>query len=491
MYSIDSEVLKKYIEPHLHSVLNQPLYSIEVLEAKTLLTYKRLDIAFKLFYLSLLDNHVPFAKEMYMEHIRAFSLGKFSEPGNADKNSIEKYMESFDETFLNIKKHGFDSEKTLIPQSSDKTIVNGAHRVASAIYLNKKVSCVELDSESPCYDYKFFSQRNVPIAMIEQAVTTFVEYSSHVHIAFILPIAKSSDAQIETLIPNIIYQKEMTLTPNGAHNLLSQIYYGEAWLGTVENDFSGSKGKLVECFKSFDPVKVVVFQANDLDEVLEIKEKIRECFNVGKHSIHITDTQEEALRTARIVLNENSIHFLNYAKPNKFLSTHKKIDNFKHFLEKNTLNERDIVIDSSMVLAAYGLREAKDIDYIDATGIDILYTMDEINAHDEVLIHYPESKNELIYNPKYYFYFNDIKFMVFNAVYKMKQSRAEVKDVNDCKMMEALIENNQIKALIHHYKQKLFYVQILIRQKIIVVLQKIGLFDVVYSIYKKLKRFHA
>jgi hypothetical protein len=73
----------------------------------------------------------------------------------------------------------------------------------------------------------------------------------------------------------------------------------------------------------------------------------------------------------------------------------------------------------------------------------------------------------------------------------MKQSRAEAKDINDYKMMEALIENNQIKVWVSSYKQKLFYLRVLVRQKIIGILQNIGLFDVVYDIYKKLKRSHG
>lgn len=96
--------------------------------------------------------------------------------------------------------------------------------------------------------------------------------------------------------------------------MLSQIYYGEEWLGNVENNFKGSQGKLVECFKNFEPVRVIAFQADNLEEVIEIKEKIRDIFKIGKHSVHITDTKEEAIRVARIVFNNNSIHFLNYDK---------------------------------------------------------------------------------------------------------------------------------------------------------------------------------
>ncbi len=54
---------------------------------------------------------------------------------------------------------------------------------------------------------------------------------NNVHVAFLWPTAKGNDKEIEKVIPNIVYRKEMTLTPNGADNLLSQIYYGEEWLG--------------------------------------------------------------------------------------------------------------------------------------------------------------------------------------------------------------------------------------------------------------------
>jgi len=487
---IPKEELEKLLEPHLYTILDRDIYMIKIINASDMLTYSRLDLAFKLFYLDYYERNNTLANDMYMEHIRAFSLGSFSEPGNTDKDSIEKYIESFHKTFLDIKKHGFDSNKTLIPLSQNKTIINGAHRVTSAIYLNKKVSCVELDCDNPCYDYKFFYQRNIPIAKLEQAVTTFIKYSTNVHIAFIWPVAQSSDEQIETLIPNIVYKKEMKLNANGAHNLLSQIYYGEEWLGSVENDFSGSKGKLVECFKNFDAVKVVAFQAENLEKVLEIKEQIRQAFNVGKHSIHITDTKEEAMRTAHIVFNANSIHFLNHAKPNRYLSTHKKIELFKRFLCENLVESENIVIDSGMVLSAYGLREANDIDYFYG-GTKEIDEKDKIEENDKVLPYYKINKKNLIYNSEYYFYFNDMKFVAFPHLYKMKICRAELRDKNDCKMMEALIENNQFKSLVNQYRQKLFYAQILLRQKIVELLQKLGIFNGTRKIYRKIKGFDA
>ena len=83
---------------------------------------------------------------------------------------------------------------------------------------------------------------------------------------------------------------------------MSQIYYGEEWLGNVKNHFRGANAKLIECFKTFDEFNVIAFEAENLEDVLKIKNNIRELFGVGKHSIHITDTKDETLRVAKLFL---------------------------------------------------------------------------------------------------------------------------------------------------------------------------------------------
>ena len=485
MNAINKENLRQLLEPHFRKDLKKEKYKVKSLAATELLTYTRFDIAFKLLYLEMLEYGVSFSKHIYKEHIRAFSLGKFIEPGNKEKNSIDGFVNSFKKTFEDIKLNGFDANKTLIPLSKNGSIANGAHRVASAIYLGKDVDCVEIDTGDHIYDYKFFYSRNISSSILDTVVTKFGDYSDNLHIAFLWPTAKGYDEEIEKIIPNIVYRKEIKLNPNGAHNLISQIYYGEEWLGSVEDDFRGSQGKLVECFKNSEPVRVIAFQAESLNEVLEIKDKVRDIFNVGKHSIHITDTKEEAVRVARVVFSDNSIHFLNYAKPNQYISTHRKIDIFKQFVEKNKINLNDVVLDSGIVLSIYGLRECSDIDYFVDDNDKLKYNDEELEYHDEELEYHDEEKIEMIFNPKYYFYFNDIKFISFNQVYRMKKNRAEEKDVNDCKIMEALIEDNTFKKVLNQWKQGFLYMKIKSRANIIKIMKSIGIYKIAKNIYKK------
>jgi hypothetical protein len=484
---ITKKELSILIEPHLFKNFKNTTYEIISVQANKLLTHTRLDLGFKLLYLDLLTKNVSYAKEIYKQNIGACNFGKFIEIGNNEKNSFRKFVVEFEKTFKSIQKSGFNSNISLIPLSENGSIANGAHRIASAIYCNKTVDTVQIDTDNEIQDYNFFYKRNIPSSTLDAVVTKFIEYASNVHIAFLWPIGGIDDKTIDEIIPNIVYVKMIKLNYNGAHNLLSQVYYGEEWLGDVKDGFKGARGKLVECFKNFNSFKVIAFQAENLEKVKNIKDKIRGIYNVGKHSVHITDSKKEVIRTAGVVFNDNSIHFLNYGKPNKYISIHDKIDEFKNFANKNNISTDDMLIDSSCVLSCYGLREAKDIDFFCSDNSKIKIKFENINIHDEELKYYGEEKNELIYNPKNHFYFNDIKFISFNLLYRMKKNRSEYKDQNDCNMMDALIDNNQIKKNINRLKQSYFYGKIKLRQNLMNCLKGIGLYNVSKIIFNQLK----
>ena len=481
---INKDDLINLLEPHFQKDLLQDNYEVKTITATNLLSSSRFDLAFKLIYLKLKINNLDFAKDIYSEHIRAFTLGKFIEPGNFDKTSIDKFISEFEKTFEDIKINGFDSTKTIIPLSKNNSIANGAHRVSSCIYLNKKIYTVNINAENHIYDYKFFYNRNVPKLYLDFAAQNFIEFSSNTYIAFIWPSAKDFDSELENIIPNIIYRKNIDLNLNGAHNLLSEIYNGEEWLGSIENNYRGVHAKLVECFKNFNPVRVIAFQEDKLENVLLIKEKIRNLFKIGKHSVHITDTKEEALRISKLVFNENSIHFLNHSNPNRFLSFHKRINYFKNFLTENKIENNNVVLDSGIVLSAYGLRESKDIDFFVLNNPNLEKHYNLIDNHDTELVYHRVKKEELIFNPKYYFHFKGLKFISFKQLYNMKLERSELKDLNDVKMMEALLENDYLKKITYEFKQYINYRLIKIKQKIITVLKFLRLFDFVKNIIK-------
>ena len=75
---------------------------------------------------------------------------------------------------------------------------------------------------------------------------------------------------------------------------------------------------------------------------------------------------------------------------------------------------------------------------------------------------------------------------------EMLLASLENKDINDLKMMEALIEKNNFKRIIAFLDQKLLYLKLITKTKIvqfrILVLKKVGLYEAVRSIYYKFQK---
>lgn len=487
--TIDSLSLKDKLEPFIYEKLDKDKYEIIEKNPIELLTWNRLDLAFKLSYLDNKDRLNNLAEKVYYQDIKSQTLGSFEEFGNDEKSSFEKYIKDFEITYEDIKNNGFDESKTLVPLSETGTIINGAHRVASAIHLNEQITCINTKLPIMTCDYKYFYERNVSEDVLDIVTQKFIEHAENTYIAFLWPSGKGSKNEAEDKFSNIVYKKKISLTPNGAFNLLYELYKYMDWVGDKANGYKGIQQKLIECFPFFEPFTIIVFQSESLEKVREIKEEVRKIYNIGFSSIHITDTKEEAIRISRLILHENGLHFLNYAKPNKIDFVKNKLNEFKSFIVNNNIESNEILIDSSFVLSLYGLREAKDIDYLVVDNNKIKVLHGEYEEHDSELKYHESSKPKLIYDQAFYFWFDGLKFISFHQLYKMKKNRGEEKDNNDCKMMEALIENNAFKKKIGQINQSLFYFKIKskknIREAIFYFLKTTKLYEPIRTIYRK------
>ena len=476
--------ISKLIEIHFRDYLVGYGGGLEDIDPLSLMTSNRFDLGFKLFYLEMRKKESVFTREMYREHIRAFSLGEFTELGQDHKNNIEDYVDSFHNTFEDIELNGFDGQKTLIPLSINGSILNGAHRISSAIYVNINVACARLNLPCPRYDYKFFYERKVPEEYLDAAANKFIEYADNVYVAFVWPSARGMDTQLAEIFGKIIYRKDVSLTYVGAHNLLSQIYCQESWLGRPENNYSGVRAKLIECFKTFEPLRVIAFRCDTHAEVIALKEKIRGIFNLGKHSIHITDTKEEAVKAGRLVFNKNGLHFLNYAQSSRSQSFEMHLLKIKQLIQCNNINPRDVAFDGGIVLSLYGLRKASDLDYFLSDSVNLVIDEMGFESHEQEVLYHGVCKDELIYNPNLYFYYDGIKFISFEQVYKMKRARRGAKDLIDCELMEALIEENKYKKFKSICLQNIHYTQVFLKIKCISLLRWIGLLSLVKRVYR-------
>ncbi|MNF80099.1 hypothetical protein D3C84_623340 [compost metagenome] len=385
-----------------------------------------------------------------------------------------------------FKKSGLDEKKSIVPLALDGSILNGAHRSSVAIYLDQSVASIKTDIAPHVYDYKFFKARGVSVEMLDIAAQTFSEYDSNSFIALLWPAAKDQEKEVEKKLCKVVYKKKVSLNYNGAHNLLAEAYEGEPWLGSAKENYPGIKNKLVECFPDFKDVRVYLIQAECLDDVLKIKENIRDLFNIGKHAIHMTDTKEETLRIGRLLFSQCGVHFLNHAKPNTYVDLKDKINEFKTQVSRRGLDINDYVLDSGVVMAAYGLRKADDIDYL--TRSKVIKT-ELIEHHGRELPYHEVEECELVDNPQYYFYFKDVKLLSLAQVYKMKNNRADNKDQLDVMRIGPLTNPDSTRDQLNLVRYRAYFIRAkgagFIRKCIVSLLKFIGLYNHLRRLYRK------
>ena len=120
-------------------------------------------------------------------------------------------------------------------------------------------------------------------------------------------------------------------------------------------------------------------------------------------------------------------------KKNNFLFN----ENLLETLIKEKINENNFVFSGSTVLAALGCRRPKDFDVIHL-GEDIPHI--NLSSHNSQLRFLRFKKNELIFNPKNYFYYMGFKFLKPSIVLELKRNRykikPEAKDLEDIKTLE-------------------------------------------------------
>ena len=396
-----------------------------------LLTVNRLDVIFKFLYLRFKKTSPIFAKQLYHDHIKIITNGLFKEIDNQKKN-FEDFIIEFENINKSIETLGFNSKISKIPISNDGSISNGAHRLASSLYNNIKVNTIQTSQNSHNYNYEFFRTRSLENHLLEFGVLNYLELTENNYLAIIWP---SADKNIKYIhhFESILYEKKMSLNSNGAQNFVAQVYKDHKWVGSFKEGYSGAITKVAEAFKSFDEIHFIFFQMKSFDEVSKLKKKLRSLFAIGKASIHITDNNKETIELGKIILNPNSLHFLNNSKPYVFESLFKKLKKFKKLLNDNNINLEDIVLTSSTILGIYGYREPSDIDFLSAENFDFNQSL---QSHNYLIDYYETDKNELIYNPKFHFYFSDFKFLSLDEIKKFKKNRNEIKDRLDLELLK-------------------------------------------------------
>ena len=156
---------------------------------------------------------------------------------------------------------------------------------------------------------------------------------------------------------------------------------------------------------------------------------------MGKHSVHINDTQEETWRIATSVFNDNSIDLLNKRKFSETPNFDRFFSEYQSII-KNRPDNEDFCVAPKNSRSAYGLTDCQNIGFLHHFNINPL--RDKINCYNDAGDFYNISKDEIIYNPNNHFYFNGFKFATLDIIKKMKLNRNEPKDQRDISLIHSI-----------------------------------------------------
>ena len=484
---IDNKIEKYFIDSYDIDINKE--YDIILKDPNDILNINRIDLIPKILLLKAKNENInsKYFYDLYKASIEAFSSGRYAEPGKEEKNSIKVYINQFAQLEKSISTKGINQEISIIPIGSNGAIIDGGHRAAISIYYNHKIPTVLLPNINVSYDLYYFKNKLMDRLFLDYMCLQYIKQKKNIHAICIWP--KCSKEQQEYAFKKIkenlhvIYDKQIKFNINGLKNFMIQVYKGQSWIGNFDNNFFPVEQKMLNCYgENF--TKIIFVEESNNDKILKVKKEIRDKIGFENHSLHSTDTYEETLSMAELVLNDNSIDFLNTANIIKYPKTFEKINKLKEKIKKLKISYDDIVIDSGCILSLYGLRECDDIDFFVGENIYSLNNdIKNIETHNTDSDFYEYNFDEYIYNPNNHFNFIGLKFMTLKNVKKVKEKRNANKDLVDIVLINSVNNNSKNKdkyLKIVKYKR--------IKRNIIVNIKKILKKTFIYEIYKMYKK---
>ncbi len=343
---------------------------------------------------------------------------------------------------------------SLIPLARNGAPVNGAHRIVSALQLDKSVACVktEISPESCNYNYRFFVDqfrdagqlphlKSLASDVFDAMALDICRLLPNIAIAVKYPAARGHNDEVDRILSehaSIFYKKAVTFRNDGPTELIRTVYEGARWLGTHKCDFEGARDKAASCFAHRGPAYFYLLAFEDPADLVRAKERVRHLFRISHHSMHITDTRGEALCLAKLAFSNNSIRFAN-------LRSQKEMRNFERLFSiyraalSSVDDADDFCIDGSAVMSAYGIRDCRDLDFICHGGQSILQLSDSLIAsHNGYARYYaPKTLDDIIYDHRNHFWVSGVKFATLANVRAWKAARGEPKDHEDVALINA------------------------------------------------------
>ena len=273
-------------------------------------------------------------------------------------------------------------------------------------------------------------------------------------------------SELETNKYDIIRKASLDVNKNYITNFLREIHYGKEWwvknlLPEVEKRLSNN---------SVERLDYLIVKKEDIHLKFKgLKKFIREKYKLDKSYFHLCDPDcyrhlglncncptdlgefnKEYDKHIHMLTNKNAIHFLKTAVYHPELNFYKYLNKYKLILMNNRFDIDEFCIDNGGVLAAYGIRDTHDLDYLTTTNI--LINDDDVGC--ENINHRLEyerlgySIDDIVKNSDNYFYHFGMKFMSLDILRKFKYNRTHTigtghkeireKDIRDYNLIKDL-----------------------------------------------------
>lgn len=404
---------------------------------RDLLSSRRLDVVARVLYARERLSDLPpgWGCHVFESLIRCWT-NDFTPPREVEPGrfTMDDYHQQFSSLIDSMAAHRFSEKVSLIPTCKG-TLVDGAHRLAAAVTLGlDEVATVELDGIPQVQNYQTLLQIGMESAAVESLVLELVRLKEGSRIALLFPCASQCHENAVQFLEKeflVDYQCDMLITLSGLKRLMDLCYGSHDWWGDV-HAFRFAKRR----FSGRRPLKIVCFQ-EDGKSVRSIKEKLRDLMGCGNDAIHTTDTHEETLIIAEVLLNEHGRNWLNVANNTPTPRFDMLFDEFRRRVFSEQAATR-VCVDAGGVLAAHGLRDVTDLDYLEVGGQGSFDRGGEINCHNGEYDGTGISESNIVSDFRMHFYYRGIRFAALPVVESLKMMRGSQKDLDDVARMKSL-----------------------------------------------------
>lgn len=230
---------------------------LKTIDPKTFITPDRIDIAAKILYAKkkiLNDENYLNEERIYLNSIKY--INGFVENDNSKKIGKKEFLKRFNKLIYTVYKKGFDKKFPVLINKKTKKLVDGAHRVATAIASNKKKIYVkEVDISNVTINYDSLFGNSMPRNLLEELIYYFCKLEKKTRIIFIWPnlnFEKEKNFLFNTIkkYAEIIYSNKIITTDRGKINLIKYIYNNEKWVHDDRKFDTGPLNKSFSCFKN-------------------------------------------------------------------------------------------------------------------------------------------------------------------------------------------------------------------------------------------------